>query len=145
MKELCEASDIISLHIPMNYENYYFINKEKLSLMKNSTILINTARGELVDTNALIEALEAKEIAGYATDVYEKEKGIFFKDHSKTEINDERLKTLLSLPNVLLTPHQAFITKEALTNIAEITFENLKSWSQGKISKNELGMELINS
>ena len=145
LNELCEESDIISLHIPMNYENYYFINKEKLSLMKKSTILINTSRGELVDTKALIEALEAKNIAGYATDVYEKEKGIFFKDHSKTEINDERLKTLLSLPNVLLTPHQAFITKEALTNIAEITFENLESWSQGKISKNELGMELINS
>lgn len=145
LNELCEESDIISLHIPMNYENYYFINKEKLSLMKKSTILINTSRGELVDTKALIEALEAKNIAGYATDVYEKEKGIFFKDHSKNGIKDERLKKLLSLPNVLLTPHQAFITKEALTNIAEITFDNLDSWSQGHISKNELGMELINS
>ncbi|SEL25675.1 D-lactate dehydrogenase [Maribacter orientalis] len=145
LNELCEESDIISLHIPMNYENYYFINKEKLSLMKKSTILINTSRGELVDTKALIEALEAKNIAGYATDVYEKEKGIFFKDHSKNGIKDERLKKLLSLTNVLLTPHQAFITKEALTNIAEITFDNLDSWSQGHISKNELGMELINS
>ena len=145
LNELCEESDIISLHIPMNYENYYFINKEKLSLMKNSTILINTSRGELVDTKALIEALEAKNIAGYATDVYEKEKGIFFKDHSKNGIKDERLKKLLSLTNVLLTPHQAFITKEALTNIAEITFDNLDSWSKGQISKNELGMELINS
>ena len=145
LNELCEESDIISLHIPMNYENYYFINKEKLSLMKKSTILINTSRGELVDTKALIEALEAKNIAGYATDVYEKEKGIFFKDHSKNGIKDERLKKLLSLTNVLLTPHQAFITTEALTNIAEITFDNLDSWSQGHISKNELGMELINS
>lgn len=145
LNELCEESDIISLHIPMNYENYYFINKEKLSLMKKSTILINTSRGELVDTKALIEALEAKNIAGYATDVYEKEKGVFFKDHSKNGIKDERLKKLLSLTNVLLTPHQAFITKEALTNIAEITFDNLDSWSQGHISKNELGMELINS
>jgi D-lactate dehydrogenase len=145
LNELCKESDIISLHIPMNYENYYFINKEKLSLMKNSTIIINTSRGELVDTNALIDALETKEIGGYGTDVYEKEKGIFFKDHSVNGIKDERLKKLLSLPNVLLTPHQAFITKEALTNIAEITFENLDSWSQGQISKNELGMELINS
>jgi len=145
LNELCKESDIISLHIPMNYENYYFINKEKLSLMKNSTIIINTSRGELVDTNALIDALETKEIGGYGTDVYEKEKEIFFKNHSKNGIKDERLKKLLSLPNVLLTPHQAFITKEALTNIAEITFENLDSWSQGQISKNELGMELMNS
>ena len=145
LNELCKESDIISLHIPMNYENYYFINKEKLSLMKNSTIIINTSRGELVDTKALIDALETKEIGGYGTDVYEKEKEIFFKNHSKNGIKDERLKKLLSLPNVLLTPHQAFITKEALTNIAEITFENLSSWSQGQISKNELGMELISS
>lgn len=142
---LCKESDIISLHIPMNYENYYFINKERLALMKNSVILVNTARGALVDTNALIEALEAKLIGGYATDVYEKEQGVFFKDHSQNGIKDKRLWKLLTFPNVLLTPHQAYITKEALTNIADITFENLHNWSEGNISKHELGMELVES
>jgi D-lactate dehydrogenase len=145
LEEVCKQSDVISLHIPLNYENYYLIDKEKLALMKQAVILINTARGALVDTKALIEALENNRIGGYCTDVYEKEKGIFFKNNSKDGIKDERLKKLLSFPNVLLTPHQAFVTKEALANIADITFENIDSWAEGSECKNELGLELINS
>jgi D-lactate dehydrogenase len=108
--------------------------------MKRDVILINTARGALVETKELIVALENETIGGYCTDVYEKEIGTFFKDNAVNGIKDQQLKKLLSFSNVLLTPHQGFITKEALTNIAEITFENLKNWEEGKPCKNELGL-----
>lgn len=139
LNQLCEQSDIISLHIPLTQESHYLINKQKLTLMKPETILINTARGALVETKELIDALEKKAIGGYCTDVYEKEIGSFFKDNSSEGIKDRQLIKLLSFPNVLLTPHQGFITKEALTNIAEVTFENLNSWEEGKPNRNELG------
>ena len=145
LDNVCKQSDIITLHVPLSYENHYLINKNKIALMKQGTILINTARGAVVETDALIEALENKHLGGYCTDVYEKEKGTFFRDNSEKGITDERLKKLLSFSNVLLTPHQAFVTKEALANIAEITFKNINYWAKGKTSKNELGLELINS
>ena len=145
LEEICKQSDIISLHIPLTQENYYLIDKQKLALMKPEVLLINTARGALVETKELINALEKNVIGGYCTDVYEKEIGSFFKDNSTEGIKDRLLIKLLSFPNVLLTPHQGFITKEALTNIAEVTFENLNSWEEGKSSKNELGLETINS
>lgn len=145
LNNVCEQSDIITLHVPLSYENYYLINKNKIAMMKEGTILINTARGAVVETDALIDALENKHLGGYCTDVYEKEKGTFFRDNSENGITDERLKKLLSFSNVLLTPHQAFVTKEALANIAEITFENINCWADGKTSKNELGLELISS
>lgn len=145
LDEVCKQSDIISLHIPLSYENYYIINKFKLANMKRGAILINTSRGAIVETDALIKSLEDKHLGGYGTDVYEKEKGIFFRDNSKQGIQDERLKKLLSFSNVLLTPHQAFVTKEALKNIAEITFENIDSWAIGLDCKNELGLELLES
>lgn len=143
--DLCRKSDIISLHIPLTPENYFLFNKEKFALLKKNAILVNTSRGLIVETKELIKALESGKIGGYATDVYEKEKGVFFRDNSKTGIKDEQLKKLLSLPNVLLTPHQGFITKEALTNIAEITFYNLTCWASGDISRNELRLEDVNS
>ncbi|MEG3659197.1 NAD(P)-dependent oxidoreductase [Arenibacter palladensis] len=145
LDDLCQQSDIISLHIPLTQENYYLIDKQKLALMKPEVLLINTARGALVETKELINALEKNAIGGYCTDVYEKEIGSFFKDNSTEGIKDRLLIKLLSFPNVLLTPHQGFITKEALTNIAEVTFENLNSWEEGKSSKNELGLETIKS
>ncbi|NNE76298.1 MAG: 2-hydroxyacid dehydrogenase [Pricia sp.] len=143
IENLCRESDIISLHIPLNYENYSFIDKKKLDLMKQGAILINTSRGAVVQTKELIVTLEKGHLGGYCTDVYEKEKGIFFKDNSKTGIKNENLKKLLSFPNVLLTPHQAFVTKEALENIAETTFYNLQCWEKGVASKYELGLELL--
>ena len=145
LDNLFQQSDIISLHIPLTQESYYMINKDKLELMKPESILINTARGALVETKELIRALENKKIGGYCTDVYEKEKGTFFKNNSSDGIEDGQLKKLLSFSNVLLTPHQGFITKEALTNIAEVTIENLNSWEHGKTCKNELGIESISS
>lgn len=143
LDQVCKESDIISLHIPLNYENYYLINKKKLALMKQDAIIINTSRGAIVETKALFEVLENGRIGGYCTDVYEKEKGVFFKDHSQSGIVDRQLKRLLSLPNVLLTPHQAFMTPKALTNIAKTTFENIDNWAENKDCKNELGYEPI--
>ena len=145
LEDLCSRSDIISLHIPMNAENYQFINGKLLASMKKEAILINTARGGLVDTKGLIKALRNKTIGGYCTDVFEKEAGVFFRDNSEKGIQNELLKELLALPNVLLTPHQAFVTTEALENIAEITFGNIAHWEQGESCKNELGMELVRS
>lgn len=143
LDHLCKKSDIISLHIPLTYENHQFINKKNLSLMKQNVVLINTSRGAIVNTNDLTGALEERNIAGYCTDVYEKEKGVFFRDNSRKGIEDEKLKKLLSLPNVLLTPHQAYMTHEALTNIANITFENLANWEEGLECKNELGYKTL--
>ena len=145
LEDIYKKADIISLHIPLNSENYHLIDKEVLTLMKPNVILANTSRGALVDSKDMIKALEENKIAGYCTDVYEKEKGVFFKDNSNIGIKDEQLKTLLSLSNVLLTPHQAFVTKEAVQNIAEITFENLTCWKENTPCENELGLELINS
>jgi D-lactate dehydrogenase len=145
IEELCTKSDIISIHIPMNYENHQFINRKKLALMKRNVVLINTARGAIVDTKELIKALENNTIGAYCTDVYEKEKGSFFRDNSKDGLKDEQLKKLLSFSNVLLTPHQAFITKEALTNIAEIMFKTITNWANGDDCENELGLEMLSS
>ena len=143
LDNLCKKSDIISLHIPLTYENHQLINKKKLALMKRNAVLINTSRGAIVKTKDLIDTLEKRNIAGYCTDVYEKEKGTFFRDHSMHGIEDQHLKKLLSFSNVLLTPHQAFMTHEALTNIASITFENLTSWEEGRECMNELGYEAL--
>ncbi len=139
LEDLCKKSDIISLHIPLTYDNHQLIDKKKLALMKRNAILINTSRGAVVNTKDLITALEDGKIAGYCTDVYEKEKGTFFRDNSKDGMEDEQLKKLLSLPSVLLTPHQGYMTDEALTNIAHTTFENLYCWMEGRKCKNELG------
>lgn len=145
LDSLCKVSDIISLHIPLTYDNHQLIDRKRLALMQPGAILINTARGAIVDTKALISSLEKNHIGGYCTDVYEKEKGLFFKDHSDFGIEDTQLKKLLSLTNVLLTPHQAFMTPEALANIAKTTFDNINKWVEGKASENELGLELITS
>lgn len=143
LEDLCRRSDIITLHIPLSYENHTLINKKRLAWMKKDVILINTARGAIVDHSALIQALDEKQIGGYGTDVYEKEKGIFFRDNSDKGIKDELLKKLLSFPNVLLTPHQAYVTNEALENIAKITLQNINQWEEGKVCKNELGYETL--
>ncbi|MFS4467863.1 2-hydroxyacid dehydrogenase [Maribacter sp. 2210JD10-5] len=143
LEAVCRKSDIITLHIPLSYENHQLINKKRLGWMKKNTILINTSRGAIVEHKALLQALEEKRIGAYGADVYEKEKGIFFKDNSGIGIKDGQLKKLLSFPNVLLTPHQAFVTEEALENIAQITIQNLNEFEEGKTCKNELGYETL--
>ncbi|MEM7380212.1 MAG: 2-hydroxyacid dehydrogenase [Bacteroidota bacterium] len=143
LETLLSSSDIVSIHIPLTYENYYFINKARLSLMKPSAILLNTARGAIVDTRALIEVLQTQQIAGYAADVYEHERRLFFKDHGEKGISDELFQKLMDLPNVLITPHLAFVTHEALRRISEITLGNISCWENDEVCSNELGFETL--
>lgn len=143
LEDLCKRSDIISLHIPLSYENHSLINEKRLNWMKKDTILVNTARGAIVDHKALIMALEDGRIGAYGADVYEKEIGIFFRDNSVEGVKDENLKKLLSFPNVLLTPHQAYVTREALENIAKITLQNINHWEDGRPCQNELGYKAL--
>lgn len=135
---LCSNADIITIHTPLNAATRYMINKEMLAQMKKGVMIINTARGAVIDTEALIEALENKAISSFGMDVYEKEKGVFFFDHTIAGVKDPMLQKLLKMPNVLVTPHQAFATKEALTNIAETTFYNIGYWAKFETSPNEL-------
>nr|WP_299337465.1 2-hydroxyacid dehydrogenase [Allomuricauda sp.] len=141
MKTLCSESDVISLHLPLDKSTYDIINADLINLMKENAILINTARGALVHTEALIEALKEGKIAAYGSDVYEREKGIFFRKNAEHEVKDEMLKRLLNLPSVLLTPHQAFMTKEALTNLAKTTIANIDDWEANGVCVNELWTE----
>lgn len=138
LKTLCRESDIISLYTPLNTATKYLINIEMIQEMKQGVMLINTARGAVMNTQHVIEGLESGKIGYLGADVYEKEKGIFFYDYSKNRIQDEMLKKLMSFPNVIVTPHQAFATQEALSNIADTTFYNLDCWAQYKLTENEL-------
>jgi D-lactate dehydrogenase len=137
---LCLEADIITIHTGLTPQTKYLVNKKLISLMQPGVMLINTGRGGCVNTADVIEGLEKRQIGSYGADVYEKEKGVFFYDRTGEELKDEMLSTLLAMPNVLITPHQAFATKEALTNIATTTFYNLGRWSKRQYSKNELNI-----
>ena len=126
LDELYEKSDIISLHCPLTEENEKMINHETMSKMKDGVYIINTSRGKLIDTDSLIERLEEGKIGGLCLDVYEEESEIFSNDLSNSYIRDKDLLTLLSMPNVVITSHQAFFTKEALNKIANDTFKNIQ-------------------
>ena len=141
LNELCSKADIISINVPLNDDTHYMFNKSLFDRMKQGALIVNTARGGIVHTADLLQALKSGRVAGYATDVYETEKGLFFKDHGAQGIHDEQLKELLRLPNVLLTPHQAFVTKEAIANIAEITLHNLNCWQDSTTPENSLTSE----
>jgi D-lactate dehydrogenase len=132
LDKLLSESDIISLHCPLNSETKYIINEESLTKVRKNAILINTGRGALCDTRALIKALESGKIGSVGLDVYEKEQGIFFKDHHGETIQDELFLKLQSLDNVIITPHQAFLTHEAIENIVKTTMDNISSFEKGK-------------
>ncbi|WP_298493684.1 2-hydroxyacid dehydrogenase [uncultured Algibacter sp.] len=138
LNALCKEADIISIHLPLNTETQYLINKKTINLMKPNCLIINTARGAVINSKDLLDALINKDISGFATDVYEHEKSVFFKDRSFNIPEDNILIRLNALPNVLITGHHAFLTDEALTNIAETTIYNLDCWSDNKESENEL-------
>ena len=129
---LYTESDIISLHVPLNENTRYLINKESFFKMKAGVMLINTSTGAVIKTDDLIEALESKQIGSLGLDVYEFEKGLFFFDHSDDTNIDPLLKKLMSFPNVIISPHQAFLTKEALQEIASKTIANLDNWQENK-------------
>jgi len=143
LEELCRKSDVVSINTPLNYETHHMFHEPLLMAMRQGALLINTARGGIVKTEDVISALKSGHLGGYATDVYEYERGVFFTDNSRTGLKDGLLKELIELPNVLLTPHQAFVTKEALERIAETTIYNLDCWEEGKVCKNELGFETV--
>ena len=131
-QSLLAASDIISLHAPLLPQTFHLLNAESLAQTKPGVYLINTSRGKLVDTVALIEGLKSGRIGGVALDVYEEEEGIFFEDLSGEVLQDEELARLLTFPNVLITAHQAFLTREALSEIARITTENICRLERGE-------------
>lgn len=141
LEQMVKRSDIVSINVPLTYETHHIFDRSLLNLMKKDAYLINTARGGIIKTTDLLEVLKNGKLKGYASDVYESERGIYFRDNSVNGIKDEQLKQLIAMPNVLLTPHQAFATKEALERIAETTIYNLDCWEEGRSCKNELGYE----
>ena len=143
LEEVCKNSDIISLHVPLNSDTHHLINKKIIEQMKPGVVIINTARGAILNTEDIINGLRNETIGALGIDVYEKEKEIFFKDHSHDIIKDEMFIKLNSIPNVLITGHHALLTKEALTNIAETTIYNLDCWSEDSVIENELTNALI--
>jgi D-lactate dehydrogenase len=138
LEELLAKSDVVSLHCPLNEKTKYLISAPRLAMMKKGSILINTARGGVVNTSELLESIEHGHLGGACLDVYENEKLIFFEDHRNTQIKDPLLARLLTNKKVLLTGHQAFLTVEALQGIAETTIKNLDYWEDGEDAPHEL-------
>lgn len=138
LDELYHSSDIISLHCPLTESTKYIINDYSISKMKDGVMIINTGRGQLIHTNALIEGLKKKKIGSAGLDVYEEEGDYFYEDISDRIIDDDVLARLLSFNNVIVTSHQAFFTKEALSNIASTTLQNIKDFTQQKPLVNEV-------
>ena len=136
LEELYQQADVISLHVPLFPSTKHMINAAALEHVKKNLILLNTGRGELIDSLALIDALKEGRISGAGLDVYEEEEGIFFKDLSDQVLKDDVLARLMIFPNVLITSHQAFLTREALEKIAAVTLQNISDF--------ESGHELIN-
>jgi D-lactate dehydrogenase len=129
LDEIYARSDLISIHLPLDNRTEHMVNTKSIAQMKRGVMLINTARGGLIDTKAMIEGLQTGQIGGAALDVYEHEHAYFFHDFSSSVIKDECLVQLIACPNVILTAHQAFLTKEALASIAKTTFENIHTFN----------------
>ena len=138
LDELLEKSDVISLHCPLTAETHHMIGKAAIEKMKPGVLLVNTSRGGLVDTSALLDGLKAKQIGGAGLDVYEEESDYFFEDWSNETILDDELARLLTFPNVLMTSHQGFFTQEAMREIAAVTMENIRAFENGERLENEI-------
>lgn len=134
---LLSTSHIVSLHLPLTPQSRHLLSAETFARMRPGAFLVNTSRGKLVDTTALIEALKSGQLGGVALDVYEEEEGIFFEDHSGEILHDDELSRLLTFPNVLITAHQAFLTQEALSEIARVTTANLVRFAEGQLLMEE--------
>lgn len=132
LDELLAQADVISLHAPLTPQTHHLIDAEAIAAMKPGVMLINTSRGALVDTAALVEGLKSRKIGAAGLDVYEEESGYFFEDFSDRVITDDVLARLMTFNNVVVTSHQAFLTKDALANIADTTFANLREFQDGK-------------
>lgn len=138
LEELFSSSDIISLHCPLTDESYHMIDDEAIDIMKKGVIIVNTSRGALIDADSLLAGIKDRKIGGACLDVYEEEADVFYADKSGHILSDDTLARLISMPNVIVTSHQAFLTKEALNNIAETTFINLKAVKDGAELVNEV-------
>ena len=138
LETLLKASDIISLHCPLNEHTHHLIDQNAFEKMKDGAMLINTGRGALIDTSAVVEALKSEKLGYLGIDVYEQESGLFFNDLSETVNKDDDFLRLMSFPNVLITGHQGFFTKEALEQIAQVTLQNLTDFEKGAALENEV-------
>ncbi|MGW8317518.1 MAG: NAD(P)-dependent oxidoreductase, partial [Bacteroidales bacterium] len=136
LEELLSGSDIISLHCPLTPETSYLVNNRSLEMMKPGVMLINTSRGGLINTSDVIVSLKQKHVGYLGIDVYEQEEKLFFKDRSEEILQDDHIARLMTFPNVLITAHQAFFTREALEQISRTTLDNLHAF--------EVGEELVN-
>jgi D-lactate dehydrogenase len=138
LEDLCREADIISLHCPLTKDTFHMINRDTIEMMKKGVYLINTSRGALVNSEDLLEALKAEKIGGACLDVYEEETELFYEDMSYSIIHDDVLARIISMPNVIVTSHQAFLTKEALHNIAETTLNNCREFFDNQVLSNEV-------
>ena len=138
LDELFKESDFISLHCPLTDENFHMINKDSIDHMKKGVGIINTSRGGLIDGKALLEGIKERKVGFACLDVYEEEGDIFYEDKSGHILDDDTLRSLISMPNVIITSHQAFLTKEALNNIADTTTQNIVNFYDKKVSENEV-------
>lgn len=132
LDELYRRSDIITLHVPLTSQTRYMINSVSIDKMKPGVMIINTGRGKLISSGALIEGLRSRKISCAGLDVYEDEQKYFYEDLSDSIISDDKLSILLTMPNVIVTSHQAFFTREALSNIAQTTLQNIRDFEEGK-------------
>ncbi|MBQ6272129.1 MAG: 2-hydroxyacid dehydrogenase [Clostridiales bacterium] len=138
LDELFGRSDIISLHCPLTEDTLHLVNEESIGKMKKGVVLINTSRGALIDAEALLNGIKERKVGAACLDVYEEEADIFFQDYSGHILSDDVLARLISMPNVIVTSHQAFLTNEALKNIADTTIGNLREFSETGMCDNEL-------
>lgn len=138
LEQMFKESDIISLHCPLTPETTHIINKDNIDMMKEGVVIINTSRGALVDSVALLNGLKSKKIQGAALDVYEEEANLFFEDNSEEIIQDDILSLLISLPNVIITSHQGYLTKEALENIAQTSLNSLDDYFSDNYLEHEI-------
>ena len=144
LDELWSRSDIISLHCPLTDESLHMINAESIEQMKKGVVIINTSRGALIDSEALVEGIKARHVGAACLDVYEEESNVFFHDYSNHIVNDDTLARLISMPNVIVTSHQAFLTNEALMNIADTTLNNVKEFFDKGTCTNEICYKCAN-
>ena len=138
LDELWNRVDIISLHCRLTDENRHLINASTIGQMKKGVVIINTSRGVLIDTEALVEGIKDRKIGAACLDVYEEESNIFFHDYSNHIVNDDVLARLISMPNVIVTSHQAFLTREALSNIADTILSNIREFFTSDRCVNEV-------
>lgn len=138
LDELLENSDIISLHCPLTPETYHVIDAKAIEKCKKGFVLINTSRGALVDSDALLDGIKSRKVGAACLDVYEEESEVFFEDNSGHIMEDDTLARLITMPNVIVTSHQAFLTEEALSNIAEVTVENITEFFEIGKCKNDV-------